>query len=186
MNDQKERLGTLPFVLGGMSFIPLLGIPFGVLAIAWGLGTKKEGGRKLALVGAGGISATVLLYSALFYFGFSVRGGAFDEARAQLSRTNLGGVVQAIEFYRVQNGQYPDSLAQLRTSLQQPSFVFLEDVSGGGDMSAPRPYYYEVVDSAHYYLLGVGADGTPFTADDVLPTLTVRPQGGVGLLIKGR
>jgi hypothetical protein len=32
-------------------------------------------------------------------------------------------------------------------------------------------FYYELVDEAHYYLLGVGADGQPFTDDDLLPPL---------------
>jgi len=36
-NMQQEKLGTLPYVLGGMSFIPLIGVLFGIVSIVWGL-----------------------------------------------------------------------------------------------------------------------------------------------------
>ena len=51
MAGRSDRdLGTLPFVLGGMSFIPLVGVLFGLIAITWGLITRRSGGRKLALI----------------------------------------------------------------------------------------------------------------------------------------
>lgn len=43
MSEKKEKLGTFPFVIGGMSFIPLLGVVFGLVAIVWGLFSKKDG-----------------------------------------------------------------------------------------------------------------------------------------------
>ena len=33
MDEQQEKLGTFPFVIGGMSFIPLIGVLFGLVAI---------------------------------------------------------------------------------------------------------------------------------------------------------
>ena len=52
MSGKQKKLGTFPFVIGGMSFIPLIGVVFGMIAIIWGFFTKKLGGKKLAIVGA--------------------------------------------------------------------------------------------------------------------------------------
>ena len=41
-----------------------------------------------------------------------------------------------------------------------------------------RDFYYELKpDGSGYYLLGVGADGLPFTSDDLLPNLDTRNTG---------
>src|SRR5208283_1587576 len=120
--EEKHKLVGFPYVIGGLSFIPVIGVLFGIIAIIWGLVTKKLGGKKLALIGTAGIAFTVVLYSGLFYFGVMQRGGVYDE----------------------------------------------------------------LIDENHYYLLGVGQDGKPFTSDDILPRVEVGPNSKVGLLIKGK
>jgi hypothetical protein len=184
---KQQKLGALPYVISGLSYIPLLGVPFGVIAIIWGLVTKKLGGKTLALIGTGGIAFTVVLYSALFYFGFVQRGGIHDELRAKLAENIITSLVQAIEFYKIQNGKYPASLEALRSSLPKDSMVSIYDptdvrISGG----KLRHFYYELADDDHYYLLGIGADGQPFTDDDILPKVEVGRGSKVGLLIKGK
>jgi len=183
MKEEQKKLGAFPYAIGGASFIPGIGVIFGVIAITWGLVTKKLGGKKLAIIGACGIGLTVVLYGSLFYFGFVQRGGIYDELRAQLSKSTITSVVQAIEFYKTQNGHYPESLEILSNSLPENSMVFFFDpthIQMGGE---PRYYYYELKDQSHYYLLGVGLDEKPFTSDDILPTVEVKPNSGIGLLI---
>jgi len=183
MNHEQEKLGTFPFVIGGVSFIPGIGIIFGIIAIIWGLVTKKLGGKKLAIIGACGIGFSIILYGSLFYFGFVQRGGVYDDLRVQLSKNTITSLVQAIEFYKTQNGQYPESLEALRKSLPENSMVFVHDptdVQMGGE---PRYYHYELQDQDHYCLLGVGPDGQPYTNDDVLPNIEINQNSGVGLLI---
>jgi hypothetical protein len=183
MNEGQEKLGTFPYVIGGVSFIPGIGIIFGIIAIIWGLVTKKLGGKKLAIIGACGICFSVILYSSLFYFGFVQRGGVYDDLRAQLSKSTITSLVQAIEFYKIQNGKYPESLETLRKSLPKNSMVFVHDpthVQMGGE---PRYYHYELKDESHYYLLGVGPDEKPYSNDDVLPNIEVKKNSGIGLLI---
>ncbi len=182
--NEKEKLSTFPFVIGGMSFIPMIGVLFGFIAILWGLATKKSGGKKLALIGMGGIIFTVALYSALFYFGFMQRGGVYDDLRTKLSENTITTLVQAIEFYKTQNGEYPHSLKTLQESLSKDSMVFVFDPSDVKMEGQPRYYYYKLIDNEHYYLLGVGPDEQPFTADDVLPKVEVNPNSKVGLVIK--
>jgi hypothetical protein len=182
MSENTQKLGTFPFVIGGLSFVPGIGIPFGIGAVIWGLVSKKEGGKTLALMGAGGIVFTCLIYAALFYFGLAQRGGLFDEMRAQLARTSLNSCVQAIEVYKVQHGSYPESFEELRASLPKQSLVFMYDptiTKSGG----PMPYFfYQRVGTDHYYLRGVGPDGAPFTADDILPEID-NASGRLGLLL---
>jgi hypothetical protein len=184
MNEEKDKLGTFPFVIGGISFVPGIGILFGIIAIIWGLVTKKLGGKKLAIIGACGIGFSVILYSSLFYFGFVQRGGVYDDLRAQMSENTITSLVQAIEFYKTQNGNYPESLEVLKNSLPENSMVFVHDpthVQMGGE---PRYYHYELEGENHYYLLGVGPDEIPYTADDVVPKININQNSGVGLLIK--
>src|SRR5258708_37356009 len=69
---------TLAYVLGGMSFIPLLGVPLGLIAIVIGLIKKTKGP---ALLGLGGIVFSMLLYGSLFYFGFVAKTGPYAELR---------------------------------------------------------------------------------------------------------
>ena len=183
MNEEQEKLGTFPYVIGGMSFIPLIGVIFGFISIIWGVGTKKFGGKKLAIIGTCGIGFSVLLYGSLFYFGFVQRGGVYDDLRAQLSKSTITSLVQGIEFYKTQNGQYPDSLETLRKSLPETSLVFVFDPSHVQMGGEPRYYHYELKDESHYYLLGIGPDGEPYTGDDLLPNIEIEPNSGIGLLI---
>jgi len=183
-DKKQEKLGAFPYVIGGLSFIPLLGIVFGIIVIIWGFVTKKMGGKKLAIIGACGIAFTVILYSSLFYFGVMKRDGVYDELRAKLAESNLVQLVQAVEFYKTQNGNYPDSLKTLYASLPENSMVFVIDPTDIHVGKEPRLFYYELVDEGHYYLLGVGADGQPFTQDDILPKIQRSTNSKVGLLIK--
>lgn len=179
-----EKLGTFPYVIGGMSFIPLIGVLFGVVAIVWGLVTKKQGGKRLAAIGAGGIGFSLVLYGALFYFGFAQRGGVYDDLRVKLAQTSINSLVPSIEFYKTQNGKYPESLKVLQESLPKESFVSVFDptvVEFGGQ---PKYFFYERVDEDHYYLRGLGADGKPFTADDIVPQVSSAPAGKGGLLLE--
>jgi len=183
MNEEQEKLGVFPYVIGGVSFIPGIGILFGIIAIVWGLVTKKLGGKKLAIIGACGISFSVILYGSLFYFGFVQKGGVYDDLRAQLSKSTITSLVQAIEFYKTQNGNYPESLEVLSKSLPENSMVFVFDPTHIQMSGEQRYYHYELEDDSHYYLLGVGPDEKPYTSDDVLPEIEVKENSGIGLLI---
>lgn len=183
MSDENEKLGTLPFVLGGLSFIPLIGVIFGIITLIWGATTSKVGGRKLAMIGASGIAFTFIIYGSLFYFGVMQRGGVYDELRAQLGETTLTSLVQAIEFYKVQTGKYPENLEILRESLPENSLVFVfdpTDVQTGGEQ---RYFHYALEGDSSYYLLGVGPDGVPYTSDDLIPKMEISPNSNIGLLI---
>jgi hypothetical protein len=174
-----EKLGVLPYVIGGMSFIPLCGVIFGIVSIVGGLVTPKRGGKVLSLVGGLGIAFTVILYGALFYFGFIQRGGVYDSLRVQLAQTQLASAVQAIEFYKLQNGNYPRTLLDLQEPSQQipPTYIFDPTIVNPSASQSLTFYYQVLKDGRGYYLLGVGADGKPFTFDDILPSIGAKNTG---------
>jgi hypothetical protein len=171
---------------GGLSFIPLLGVLFGIITIVLGLVSPKRGGKLVAAIGAGGICFTVILYGALFYFGFVQRGGVYDDLRAQMAQANLNTLVPSIEFYKIQHGQYPESLAVLQQSLPKngATYVTVFDPTDVHIGRQPRYFYYERVGQDHYFLRGVGPDGQPFTADDIVPQVSSTPGSKVGLLLE--
>jgi hypothetical protein len=186
MEEETPKLGVFPYVIGGASFIPGIGVLFGVVAIVWGLVTNKRGGRKLAIVGGCGVAFSVVLYGALFYFGFYHRGGVYDDLRAQLSQSTISELVLAIEFYKAQNGQYPASLEELKGSLPKDSMVMIADPAAMNSETEYTNYYYERIDSSHYYLLGRGADRIPFTQDDIVPDVVQKPGSQIGFVVKPR
>jgi hypothetical protein len=179
--DSEKKLGAFPFVVAGLSFIPLVGLIFGAVAIVWGLLTRKAGGKKLALVGGLGVGFTVLIYGSLFYFGYAQRGGMYDFLRQKLAQSSLNSLVQSVEFYKLEFGRYPVSLVELKESLPKDSFVSVFDPSDV--RSGKRYFYYAVVDENHYYLRGLGADGVAFAKDNIVPEIAQGPHSSLGLLV---
>jgi hypothetical protein len=183
-DQHQDKLGAFPYVLGGLSFIPAIGVVFGVSAITWGLVTKKKGGRRVACIGFAGIGCTVFLYAALFYFGFMQRGGVYDDLRLKMAQSTINSVVPVIEMYRLQTGHYPESMAALKESLPKDSTVMLFDPSTMHMGQVPGYFFYQRVGEDHYYLRGVGPDGLPLTADDIVPQIPVATGSKIGLLVK--
>ncbi|GHA36484.1 hypothetical protein ACFFLZ_22855 [Photobacterium aphoticum] len=166
-NTEKQKgPGCLGFVIGGMSFIPLIGVLFGIVAIIWGFNVKS---KKLKVVGLCGITSTFVLYGTLGYFGFVQEGGVYDDLRSELVKVQLTSSVQAVELYKVQNGAYPTSLEVLQKSLPEGSLVDLNDAALVS-ISGEKLYYYIVIDENHYHIRSHGRDGIINTLDDILPS----------------
>ena len=179
----RAKIHIAAYILAAVSFIPLLGLPFGLAALIWGiLERRKRGAKIVALIASAGMLCTVAIYGALFYFGFVQRGGVYDGMRQQLTATTLSTLVSEIEFYRLQHGAYPESLEQLQES--QPNKPILIIDPTGTPFGQPRLFYYERSGDAHYYLRSVGNDGEPFTGDDILPDIGQSENGKIGLLLQ--
>ncbi len=180
--DQGRPLGAGAYVVAGLSYIPLLGVVFGVVSIVRGLITRRSGGRKLVWIGSGGIAFTILVYGALFYYGFAQRGGIYDNLRTQLAQQSLNQLVPAIEFYRLNHGEYPPSLNALNNS-QSKGFavVTLDPRLGIAEQSFGQAFYYSLIDHDHYYLRAVAPDGKPFSPGALVPQ--VETSDKIGLVV---
>lgn len=187
-----NKIGTAAIVVACLSFIPGLGVFFGVAAVIMafiGFANKKRQAWLVMLLGVLGIAFTIALYSTLFYMAFEQKGGIYSKLWGQMAEQNLAKTVKDIEFYKLRHGQYPENIKQLEAELQPAEKMDVIDVShmslqmatGGGN----NYFYYELTpDHSHYYLLGTGEDGKAFTADDVVPNLGAEQNGNIGLLIK--
>ena len=186
MNNKKQKLGAFPFVIGGLSFIPLIGVFFGIIAIIIGVISKKVGRKALIIMGSLGICFTIIIYGSLFYFGTMKRGGVYDDLRLKLTQTTITQLTQAVELYNVQNGRYPISLEELKQSLPENSMIFINDPSSINRASKQEDsFYYKLSDNhKQYYLLSVGEDGQPFTEDDILPDIKIEKGSKIGLRFK--
>ena len=176
----KAKLGCLPYAMGGASFIPLLGVPLGIVSIVYGLIKRKEGGWPLAFLGAGGILLTVVLYGTLFYKGFVEKGGIFEDLKIKLAGTQVTNLVKEIEFYKIQNGKYPDDLKVFKKKdATNPVFIYEPFVSLSS--KEMKPFAYELTDQGtHYYLYSRGPDGIGGTIDDIFPSISDQGSDKIG------
>jgi hypothetical protein len=178
-NPPKQDLSWLGYVCAGLSFIPCLGVPFGLVAIVFGVVRSM---RAVLVLGICGIAFTFILYGGLFYFGMFQRGGVYDQLRAKMAVTMLNSSVKEIEFYKLQHGTYPHSLDDL-SDQEKNGFPSTSDptaIERGGKMD--EKFYYQLDPSGKfYYLRSVGPDGVPFTNDDILPALSDSELKNTGL-----
>jgi hypothetical protein len=180
--EPHEPLGCAPYAIGGASFIPLVGVLFGIIAIVWGIARRSW---QLIVLGACGILVTIVIYSALFYFGFFHRGGVFDELRSKLAVTMLNECVKEIEFYKLGHGRYPASLSDLdpkdKTQFPKTFDPTIIDLNPKRD----RHFFYQLDSSASFYFLrSVGPDSVPFTPDDIIPTIPEDERTKTGLRLQ--
>jgi hypothetical protein len=179
----QEPLGAAAYLLAALAFIPGLGILLGLPSIGWGLLLGARGGRKVVAIAAAGVTLNVLGYAALFYVGVAKK-GLFANLESQMAHQDLRKAVLEIEFWRVQHGAYPDSLAQLIPNAADARLAPLYDHSvppRGG--KAPYFFYQRTPEGTHYWLRGRGPDEQPFTADDILPQLPDPERAKTGLLL---
>ena len=176
-----------------ISVIPLIGLIWLVVLMCL-RGTSGEnrfgqeplkllGGKTLAIIAVCGVVGTIIIFGLFIYFGFVQRGGIYDNLRVQLGISTITSLVSEIELYKVQNGEYPETLEAFHKSLPDKSMIFVFDPTHVAMDGEQRYFHYELVDESHYYLLGVGADEKPYTNDDVLPNIELKKNSGIGLLI---
>jgi hypothetical protein len=163
----KHRVGV--FVLAATSFVPLVGIVTGIICIIIATVGKKSNSKLLGGLGFAGVMSSVVVYGSLFYQ--LLNNEEFSkgfEAHAIGAMTSL---VRDIEYYKLQQGHYPESMAALRGSLRVGETAFFLDISGSLNTDGEQgTLYYEVTNGGeHYLLFSVGQDAEPFTQDDIFP-----------------
>ncbi len=166
---------TLPQLLvAGMGFLPLLGLPFALFAITWGLLIRKRRGAKLVILGVAGpiLSCAISVGFVAFVIPMIFYGPSAKESANKFLGSRLMGAGDEIEAFRRASGRYP---AKLNEMAQSPRYLLAYDPFQPtqvvkGYAKQPTFYYQRLSDPPGYYLFSVGEDGKPFTSDDVLPT----------------
>lgn len=180
----RKKISIFAYIIGGLSLIfswfPFVGWPFAIIAVIWGAFEWKNGGKPVLALGIIGIVLTVSIYGSLFHIA-SKQDGIFADSRNQLTQILLNDLPPLIEFYKLQHGTYPESLKVLQESWTQQQNHSPLSIK---DAAHVREFYYERVGQNHYYLRGLGADGQPFTTDDIVPTVANTPDSKIGLLLQ--
>ncbi|MCG8337936.1 MAG: type II secretion system protein G [Proteobacteria bacterium] len=187
-NQEVEKIGCLPYVLGALSFIPMVGVIFGIIVIVLGVTKRRIGGIKLILIGVLGILFTVGLYGKLYYEGFVKKEGVYVELRGKLVQSNLNNLVKHIEYYKIQNSKYPDSLFDLAPNEngQSSEAILIYDTMSNPGIGKELPlFHYELINGgSNYYLFSSGIDEVPFTSDDIHPKVSKDEMEKIGYTIK--
>ena len=173
----RKRAGPTAYVLAMFSFVPLFGVPVGLGAVAWGISRRSW---PLVWMGSMGILLTIVIYAWLFYSGFEDKGGLFARLRQRMAVQEMTALVPEIEYYKVKNGHYPARLQQIVSIDSEPD---IRDPTQ--PLLSGMTFSYRLDPSGKfYYLRSVGADGVPFTADDLLPTISEDERKKTGLQLE--
>lgn len=172
--QEPKKHGAAMFVLAGISFLPVLGVPFGIACIVVALGSRYANSKLLGILGGSGILVTVLLFGVVFPSLMSqLDDPKFYKTFEPQAKSAMTLLVRTIEYYKLQNSRYPTSLEELRESWSEGEMVVTFDFSAPTNADEEQPeFYYEVVrDGQNYLLFGVGQDREPFTEDDIFPLI---------------
>jgi hypothetical protein len=151
--EKKSKIG---FVFGGLSFIPLIGVLFGLIAIVIGITQKLKGPIFLGLAG---ILFSVILYGGLYYFGIVAKTGPWADLKAPLAEQQLNQNKGQILSYKDNTGQPPSDLNSLPSEYtiypQDPWF---------------NDFIYSFKNDGTFEISSAGPDGIANTNDDVFPS----------------
>lgn len=154
-----RKSNALGYVFGGLSFIPLVGVFFAVLAIVFGIIRKAKGP---IFLGIAGILCTVILYGGLFYWGYVAKTGPYVELKRQLTVQVLDQTKGQVLLYRENKGKLPKTIVEMEKESTSAQFT----VDGYGN-----PLIYTLSDDGKSFeLSSMGMDGIPYTEDDIHPS----------------
>ena len=162
-----------PYLLGLLCLIPLVGAFVGIGLLLYGILKYKD--KWLSIIGGAGIVWTILVYSTLFYAG--THASVFKKGWQDLSQMQLNSLVRYVEFYKLEHGQYPDSLQQL---MEENTLAPINDAVQG--LAPNGNYNYEKIGDK-YLLFSSGPDGVPNTSDDFFPKIIITDSSRIGLIL---
>lgn len=173
----KENLITKkpPYLLGILCAIPLVGAFVGMALILYGIFKYKD--RLLIFIGTAGLVISICVYSLLFY---NLKyGKSSTDSFSKISEKELNELVQNIEYYKLVNGNYPDSLEQLKKGNETIN-IYDPLLIRKMDNSINTKFEYKKMDSV-YTLFSSGNDGIPYTSDDIYPSIVKAEAKKIGL-----
>ncbi len=67
MEKIKDKSGSFPYEMGLLSYVPFIGIIFGIVSIIWSPLTRRIGSKVPTLLGLGGIVVNLILIGMVYY-----------------------------------------------------------------------------------------------------------------------
>lgn len=153
---ESKKKSTAGWVFGWLSFIPSIGVFFGIIAII--IGAKKKI-RGQIFLGITGILVTVILYGSLYYFGFVAKTGPYADLKIQLASQIINTDAGQILLYKNKNGKLPTKLSDLGTPSQANFFSTIDPWM--------TEIIYSVKSDGTFELISAGPDKILSTADDI-------------------
>lgn len=165
--DNSSNKGEIPYIRGLICFIPLIGAFAGFVFILQGISKYKD--KWFTLIGVFGILFTVVLYGTLFpeIWNEKVR----NEKNTEHAKSWMNNLIKDIEFYKIQNGKYPESFDDL------DSYSIYDPTQDGKN----NCFNYKLIGDK-YLLFSSGIDRIPNTKDDIYPEICVADSSKIGLL----
>ncbi len=155
-------------LLGLLCLVPILGFIVGLVIIFKGIDLKSN---LLKIIGLAGVLISIFSNSFRFYNKVE----PVEIRNKQYIQIQLMSLVKEIEYYKLVNGNYPDSLSQLNSD---DNYVQIIDFSQFSNSSKEQPFNYQNLDSM-YILFSSGNDGKPNTEDDVFPKIQTKDAQGL-------
>jgi hypothetical protein len=135
------------------------------------LGLVRYKDKKLVLIGFAAILFTIAVYGLLFYFSeYSATG---RKMTAEIAQEQLNSLVKEVEFYKLQTGQYPDSLEQIQA---YSKLAFIYDPLSTKATGNTKKFTYQR-SGEQYSLHSVGIDMINNTEDDIYPSTDSKKTG---------
>ncbi len=160
-----------------LCLLPILGGVLGLGLILYGIYNRNK--KPYIAIGIIGIISTIIGIAVLNYK--ATHRGSFDQARIMMAQNTMTSLVKEIEFYKLDFGNYPDSLQMLKKiSSHLDLYDPLQDVNPN---LLDKNYYYRLSGNK-YYLFSKGFDGIPFTNDDIMPNIIIKDTSKIGLIYR--
>lgn len=163
-----------PYAIGLLGFVPIIGAIVGIGLILYGIFKYRD--KWLILIGIAGISFTIVVYSFLNYAG---KKNLFSDGFVNMDKRTLNSLVKEVEFYKVQNGIYPNRLEQLDI---KDEFISTSDPLMMHEKN--NKFNYHLIGNG-YTIFSSGIDRIPNTVDDIYPTLAIDTTK-MGLIINSK
>lgn len=154
-------------------FTPIIGLFISLYILA---NTKKINSTIIVPLAIISLLVNSVVIGSLIYISFD--DSIFNESQEDLAKIKLDNIVKSIEYYKLLNSEYPDSLGQLNS--EHPMEINVDFIQVDKSRNIVK-FYYEKVGLNNYHLFSRGWDGMEFTKDDIYPSLS--ESKNIGLLI---
>jgi len=159
------------YLIGILCLIPLVGALIGFGMIMFGIFQYRD--KWVVFIGAIGILVTVyFIKSNDLHSKSSIKNFAAGD------KYELNDLVKQIEFYKLQNGVYPDSLKQI--DVKGEMVIINDPILSLSECKNTLFNYHKIGNK--YTLFSSGIDTIPNTADDIYPSLKI-DTSKIGLII---